>query len=181
MRSMTRFVVAVSFLAFLGIGLSVVQAADQKQTTNPKQTTDQKQTADPKQTTDQKQCQGQEQWRYTFRNGEWWYWLPAGRWVYWRDNRWNTYDPKNFTSRNCSGVVATNRNGSTDGNRVATESDVRPFYGHALSDADRRPVEANNEVGPFYGHALPSEVIGRWRDNGSVRPFYGHAVSAAGD
>src|ERR1017187_7913757 len=63
MRSMTRFIVAVSFFAFAGIGLSAVQAEDQKQTTGEKQTTD------------QKQSQGQDQWRYTFRNGEWWYWL----------------------------------------------------------------------------------------------------------
>ena len=169
MRSMARFVVAASFLAFAGLGLSAVQAAEQKQAT------------DQKQTTDQKQGQGQDQWRYTFHNGEWWYWLPASRWVYWRDSRWNAYDPKTYTSPSSSGVVATSRNGSTYGSRAANGSDIRPFYGHAVSDLDRRPLEANNEVGPFYGHALPSEVFGGWRARRSIRPFYGHAVSSSGD
>src|SRR5664280_1684980 len=122
MRSMTRFVVTASFLAFAGLGLSAVQAAEQKQTADQKQTTD--------------RSQGQDQWRYTFHNGEWWYWLSAGRWVYWRDSRWNAYDPKTFTSPNSSGVVATSQNGSTYGSRTTNDSDIRPFYGHAVSDLD---------------------------------------------
>jgi hypothetical protein len=152
--------------AVIVLGFSVVQAAEQKQAD------------DQKQTTDQKQSQGQDQWRYTFHNGEWWYWLPTNRWVYWRDSRWNAYDPKTFTYPNASGVVAT---GSTYGSRAATDSDIRPFYGHALSGLDRRPLETNNEVGPFYGHALPSEVFGGWRARRSIRPFYGHAISSYSD
>jgi hypothetical protein len=170
MRSIAWFLVAASLLVFTGLGLSAVQAAEQKQAT-----------ADQKQTTDQKQGQGQDQWRYARHNGEWWYWLPANRWVYWRDSRWNTYDPKTFTYPNATGVVATSRNGSTDGSRAASNSDIRPFYGHAESNLDRRPLEANNEVGPFYGHALPSEVFGGWRARRSIRPFYGHAVSSYSD
>ena len=42
---------------------------------------------------------------------------------------------------------------------IASTQDNRPFYGHALSDIDRRPLVRNEEVGPFYGHALPSEVL----------------------
>ena len=114
-------------------------------------------------------------------NGEWWYWLPAGRWVYWRDNRWNDYDPKTFTGPVSSGVVATSRAGSSQGSQAAANSDIRPFYGHAQSSLDRRPLEEDNEVGPFYGHALPSEVFGGWRGRRSIRPFYGHAVSSDGD
>ena len=68
-----------------------------------------------------------------------------------------------------------------DGSQAAADSDIRPFYGHAISNLDRRTLEANNEVGPFYGHALPSEVFGGWRDRRSIRPFYGHAVSSDGD
>lgn len=168
MRSIVRSVVIASFLAITAFGLSAVQAAEQKQA------------ADQKQTTDQQPGQGQDQWRYTCHNGEWWYWLPANRWVYWRDNRWNDYDPKTFAARNFSGVVASSQIGPGYGSRAANNSDVRPFYGHALSNLDRRPLEANNEVGPFYGHALPSEVFG-WRARRSVQPYYGHAASSSGD
>ena len=125
MRSIARFVVDCEFLAIIVLGLSAVQAAEQKQAADQKQAVDQKKTAD------QKQGQGQDQWRYTFHNGEWWYWLPADRWVYWRDNRWNDYDPKTFTYPNASGVVVTSRNGSSYGSRAADNSDIRPFYGHA--------------------------------------------------
>jgi hypothetical protein len=169
MRFIARSVVVASFLAVRALGLSAVQAAEQKQA------------ADQKQTTTQKPGQGQDQWRYTFHNGEWWYWLPASRWVYWRDNRWNDYNPKTFVFLNSSGVLATNQTGSNYGSRTANDSDIRPFYGHAQSDLDRRPLEANNEVGPFYGHALPNEVFGGWRARRSVRPFYGHAASSNGD
>lgn len=127
---------------------------------------------------EQDQAQTQDHWRYTFHNGEWWYWLPAGRWVYWRGGRWNDYDPKTYVSNGSSGAVSTGRRGPSSASQAAAASDIRPFYGHALSNLDRRPVQANNEVGPFYGHALPSEVFGVWRGRGSVRPFYGHATSA---
>lgn len=167
MRFIARSVVIAGFLATIVLGLSTVQAAEQKRAADQKQTTVQK--------------QGQDQWRYTFHNGEWWYWLPANRWVYWRDSRWNAYDSKTFTYPNASGVVVTSRNGSSYGSRAADNSDIRPFYGHAVSDLDRRSLEANNEAGPFYGHALPSEVFGGWRARRSIRPFYGHAVSSNDD
>ena len=167
MRSMVRFVAVASFLAVTALSLSVAQAAEQKQA------------ADQKQTVDQKQGRRQDLWRYTFHNGEWWYWLPTNRWVYRRDDRWNAYDPKTFTSANSSGVVATTQNGFTDGSQADTDSDIRPFYGHAYSNLDRRRLQTNNEVGPFYGHALPSEVFGGWRARRSIRPFYGHAVSSS--
>ena len=108
-------------------------------------------------------------------NGEWWYWLPENRWVFCRDNAWNNYNPKTCTSRNSSGGIATNFAGS--GNSSGDASDVRLFYGHAISNLDRRPVETDNEVGPFYGHVLPSEILGN-RPHNSIRPFYGHAVSS---
>lgn len=154
MRPRVRFVVLVGFLCVAAFSLAAVRAAEQGT------------------------GQGQNQWRYTFHNGQWWYWLPAGRWVYWRDNRWNDYDPKTFTSSNSSGVVAAGRAGSSSESRATTQSDVRPFYGHALSNLDRRRLQENNEVGPFYGHALPSEVFGPCRARRSVAPFYGHAVSS---
>jgi hypothetical protein len=167
MGSMTRFVVVVSLLAFVGLGLSTVQAVEQKQGAGQKQTTGQKQV--------------QDQWRYTFHDGEWWYWLPTSRWVYWRDNQWNAFDSKTYVAPNSSGVVATARSGSTYGSRTFDNSDIRPFYGHAESILDRRSLQINEEVGPFYGHALPGEVLGGWRTGSAIRPFYGHAVSEYGD
>jgi len=166
MRSVTRFVVVASFLAFAELGLSVVPAAEQGQAADQKQTTDQK--------------QGQDQWRYTLYNGEWWYWLPADRWVYWRDGRWNAYDSGTFTSPTSDGVLAAGRNGSAKGSRAANGAEIRPFYGHSVSDLDRRPLEPNNETGPFYGRALPSDILGGWRARRSIRPFYGRAVSSGG-
>jgi hypothetical protein len=169
MRATTWFLLVVSVLAFAGLGLSGAQAAEQGQAPA--------------------QAQGQDQWRYLFHNGEWWYWMPQGRWVYWRDNHWNNYDPRTFTydyptltARDCPvGVAPGSSVGSTYGSRAAPASDVRPFYGHAISNLDRRPLEIDNETGPFYGHALPSEVFGGWRDRQSSRPFYGHAVSSSGN
>jgi hypothetical protein len=167
MFSKTRFAVVVVFLAFVGLGVSAVQAAEQKQT------------LDQKQTTDQKQGQNQDQWRYTFHNGEWWYWLPEGRWVYWRNSQWNAYDPKNYASPNSSRIIVTGRNGSSYGNQAANDADIRPFYGHSESNLDRRSQKDTSEIGPFYGHALPSDVFSGWRARRASRPFYGHAV--AGD
>jgi hypothetical protein len=154
MRSIVRFVLVATVLAGMAGGLSTIQAAEQSAT------------------------QGQDQWRYTFHNGEWWYWLPANRWVYWRDNRWNDYNPKAYTSPHSAGAISAASTGSSSANRAPTASDIRPFYGHALSNLDRRPLEANSEVGPFYGHALPSEVFSASRERRSIRPFYGHAVSS---
>jgi hypothetical protein len=154
MRSLARFVLVASFLTGVAGGLSAVQAAEPNV------------------------AYGQDQWRYTFHNGEWWYWLPANRWVYWRDNQWNDYNPQTFKSRCSTGAIPTTRSRSSSDNRAATDSDIRPFYGHAQSNLDRRPLEENSEVGPFYGHVLPSEVFGDWRERRSIRPFYGHAVSS---
>ena len=151
MRSKTFFIVVVGVLAVAAFGLATLQAADQTAAS-----------------------QGQDQWRYTFHNGEWWYWLPANRWVYWRDNQWNDYYPNTSTATQSADVAGTVSNGS----RASGESDVRPFYGHALSDLDRRTLAPGSEVGPFYGNALPNEVIGRWRSRSAVRPFYGHAISS---
>ena len=94
-------------------------------------------------------------WRYTLHNGEWWYWLPAGRWVYWRDNRWNDYNPQTFTFLLV--LRRAGRIGEVKKSFTST-SDIRPFYGHAHSNLDRRPLIENGEVGPFYGHAA-DEVL----------------------
>jgi len=159
MLSMTRFAIVASVLAIGQLGLSAVSAADQ--TTK----------------------QGQAQWRYTFHNGEWWYWLPTARWVYWRDNQWNDYDARTYTSIRSSRfipasstVISDSSAGSTSGSHAAANSDIRPFYGHSQSNLDRRTLDENSEVGPFYGHALPNEVFGRGRH--STSPFYGHAISS---
>ena len=151
MRCILRFLLVVNVLACMEFCLSTAQAAEPAQTKN------------------------QNQWRYVLHNGEWWYWLPENRWVYWRDNKWNDYNRQTYTSPNSSGGIAANL--AVSGNRAVDASDIRPFYGHALSNLDRRPVEADNEVGPFYGHVLPSEIFG-YRSRNSMRPFYGHAVSS---
>jgi hypothetical protein len=165
MCSITRFVIVACVLAFAGLGLSAVQAAEQKQTADQKQTTLQK--------------QGQDQRRYTFHNGEWWYWLPTSRWVYWRDNRWNDYKPQTYVSPHSSAIVTTGRVGPSYGSQADSDSDIHPFYGRTIADLDRRPVEENGEIGPFYGNALPSDVFGARRTRG-FRPFYGRAVSSYG-
>jgi hypothetical protein len=175
MRSMRRLVVVASFLALAGLGLSAVLAADSKQSAGQGQVVQQKQSDH------QKQGPTQDRWRYTFHNGEWWYWLPTDRWVYWRNDRWNDYDPKAYTAPVSPGGSVASRTGSTDGSRAVNDSDIRPFYGHAVSNLDRRTLEENNEVGPFYGHALPSEVFGPGRGRRGIRPFYGHAVSSSGE
>jgi hypothetical protein len=151
MRFLARLLIVAGALAVAALGLATVQAADQ---TAP--------------------SQGQDQWRYTFHNGQWWYWLPANRWVYWRDNQWNDYGSKTSKAAPSRDAVATTPNSS----RVSEESDVRPFYGHALSDFDRRTLEPGSEIGPFYGNALPNEVFGGWRSRSAVRPFHGHAISS---
>ena len=153
MCSMKWFVVVAGFLAVMAVNFSTVRAAD------PKQSVAQGQVAEQKQSGEQKQPQDQDRWRFTFHNGEWWYWLPTNRWVFWRDHRWNDFNPKTYTAPVSSGTAETRQNGTTS--RDGTNgSDIRPFYGHAQSTLDRRPLEANNEVGPFYGHALPNEVFG---------------------
>jgi hypothetical protein len=121
------------------------------------------------------QTKNQNQWRYAFHNSEWWYWLPENRWVYWRDNKWNDYNRQTYTAPNSSICIPSNLAGS--GRRTADTTDIRPFYGHALSNLDRSGVQADNEVGPFYGHVLPGELFG-YRSSNSIRPFYGHAVSS---
>ena len=175
MRCVLRGVAVASFLAVSAFAFSTVQAADQKPAASQKQTTTQKLT------TNQRQSQRQDRWRYTFYNGEWWYWLPTNKWVYRRGSRWNAYDPKTFTYPSLPGPVASNSYGSTYRTQGVRDLDNRPFYGHALSALDRRPLETNEEVGPFYGHALPSEFFGPWRARSANRPFYGHAISSAGD
>jgi hypothetical protein len=167
MCSKTRFFVVASILVFIGLGITTVQAAEQKKTTGQKQTTSRQKV--------------QNQWRYTFHNSEWWYWLPTARWVYWRNNQWNAYNPKTYVAPNSAGVVASTRSGTTSGSRAFDDLDVRPFYGHAESNLDRRSLQMNEEVGPFYDHALPSEVFDGWRSRGSNQPFYGHAGSTNGD
>ncbi len=156
MRFLLPLTVVASLFAVANIGFSATQAAEQQP------------------------AQRQDQWRYTFHNGEWWYWLPAGRWVYWRDNRWNDFNPKAYIAPKSPGPATASGGGSSVANRSAAApaaSDTRPFYGHALSSLDRRPLEEDSEVGPFYGHALPTEVFGPWRARRGLRPFYGHAVS----
>jgi hypothetical protein len=184
MRSTVRFIAVASFAAVLVFGLAVGQAAekkatDQKQTTDQKKapTAEKKQTTDKKPSTDQKHDPRQDRWRYTHHNGEWWYWLPTSHWVYWRDNRWNAYDAKTYTYPVFTGASAVWRGGLTVGGQQAVDEwDIRPFYGHAVSDLDRRPLQANEEIGPFYGRVLPNEFFGPWRAQGGDRPFYGHAV-----
>ncbi len=144
MRSIIRCLLVVNILALLELGVSAAQAADKA--------------ADK--TADKPQAQSQNQWRFTFHNGEWWYWLPENHWVYWRNNKWNDYNPRTFTSINSSGLMPAGRSAWNYGSQAVTDSDNRPFYGHSLSTLDRRPLEENEETGPFYGHALPSEVFG---------------------
>ena len=181
MRYLAHVGVAAGILV---LGFSAVQAADQKQPPDQqKQTVDQKQTTDAKKSADQKQEQPQEQWRYTFHNGEWWYWLPKERWVYWRNNRWNDYDTATYVAPSYagtvpSGVIVTGRSGVTNGSAAVGDSEIRPYYGHAESTLDRRTLQTNEEVGPFYGRAMPDEFIGPWRSRRANRPFYGHAVSS---
>jgi hypothetical protein len=166
MRSLAQCILVAGCLAGTAMGASVVQAADQKPA-------------------DQRATQSTAQWRYTFHNCEWWYWLPSNRWVYWRNNQWNIYDPRTFTYRGTGlfaedGRTAIYGGAATYGSQAGTDSDNRPFYGHALSDWQGRSLEPNAEVGPFYGHALPSEFFGPWRSRSANRPFYGHAVSSYG-
>jgi hypothetical protein len=159
MKSMMRLLLVASVLAITGLGFSAVQAAE-------------KGPAKAK----QDKAPAQEQWRYTFHNSEWWYWMPANRWVYWRNNRWNDYNPQTYVSPGAMGVVAGYPTGWNNGSSTDINSDNRPFYGHATSGLDRRPLERNGEAGPFYGRALPSEVFEGLRSRDSSRPFYGHAI-----
>ncbi len=107
--------------------------------------------------------------------------------MYWRDGHWNSYESPSSVSQSSvpcpTGPVYGTAPGASygvwsgsdirpfyghslsnygpGGNQAWPQSDIRPFYGHSSSGLDqRRPVE-REEVGPFYGHALPSEVLGR--------------------
>jgi hypothetical protein len=146
--------VAAAFIAVAASGLPAAQSAEQRA---------------------KQDKQDQEQWRFTFHNGEWWYWLPANRWVYWRDNHWNDYDPQTFTYNSGARTVPAGRITTNYAGQTELNGDIRPFYGHSQSELDRRPLERNGEVGPFYGHTIPSEVFGPARRD--IRPYYGHAVS----
>jgi hypothetical protein len=185
-------VIIPSFLIAGALVLCAVQAAGtspntdreslaaKTQATDRGPATEQKQAKEQRATADQKQVQDHDRWRYTFHNGEWWCWLPEGRWVYWRGDRWNDYHAKSYAPP-ASALTASNSSGVAGSAPAANGGENRPFYGHALSNLDRRPLEANNEVGPFYGHALPREVFGPWRSRRANRPFYGHAISSSGD
>ena len=161
MRSVARSlwimaVVALAVVALAGVAIAATPAAAQTQA----------------------QDQAQNQWRYTFYNGQWWYWLPENRWVYWRDNRWNDYHPQTFVASNAAGFVPGAYAGSMYGNQAVPGSDIRPFYGHAVSQWGNLPQAENAETGPFYGRAMPGEVFGGWGwRRSSIRPFYGHAIS----
>jgi hypothetical protein len=163
MRAKALVGVAAAALVVAGIGLPAVEAAEQK----------------AKQDQSAKQDKpDQEQWRFTFHNGEWWYWLPTNRWVYWRNNRWNDYDPQTFVFNPATNAMPAGRVETRYySGQTAPNEDIRPFYGHSQSELDRRPLEPNGEVGPFYGHALPNEVFGPWRARRAIRPYYGHAIS----
>jgi hypothetical protein len=152
MRSVIQFVLMAGVFALTEIGLSSAYAAEQEQ---------------PK---------SQNQWRYVMHNGEWWYWMPDNRWVYWRDNKWNNYNSQTYLANKARLIYGAD-SGSRNVNQARSDSDIRPFYGHAQSNLDRRPLESE-EVGPFYGHTLPNEVFGYRRARSSIRPFYGHAVSS---
>jgi hypothetical protein len=154
MRSAVLFLLVG--VCFVLLGLSTSPAIGQVQTPNP------------------------DQWRYTFYNGEWWYWLPQDRWVYWRANRWNDYNPQTFHPNNGSTSAPCTYVGSTYGNQTLPESDIRPFYGHSLSQWGDG-YSGQDEIGPFYGHAMPGEVFGpRISRGSSIRPFYGHAAATYG-
>jgi hypothetical protein len=157
MRYLASLLLVAGGLVCLGLGVSTVDAADMGR------------------------AKGPDQWRYAWHQGQWWYWLPQGRWMYWRDGRWNSYDSEPVAACPTGGVAGV---GTSYG--VSTQSDIRPFYGHSLSnygqpgvdqgwpqtdirpfygqsfsDLDRRRPVEREEIGPFYGHALPSEVLGR--------------------
>jgi hypothetical protein len=164
-----RYLAAAPFLAagvilLMGFGLSpqAARAADAKTAARAKAT------ADPN------------AWRYVRFQDRWWYWLPEDRWVYWQNNRWNDFGSPT-TGRDASGAASRGVVGAQQpvyAGSAASSDEVRPFYGHALSDIYRGPSSAE-DIGPFYGHALPHEVLG----NGEVPryrrgPYYGHAGSS---
>ncbi len=120
----------------------------------------------------------QDQWRYVLFNGEWWYWLPESRWVYWRNGRWNDFVPPAAGADRASAAVARGRVGPATADPGTTQSEIRPFYGHAGSAIDYGPSR-EEDIGPFYGHALPRDVFG----SGAVPRFrrgpdYGRAGSS---
>ncbi len=173
MLTRTRLVAVVAAFAVAALTAAAVQAATEQKVVQQKGVAA------------AKQDQPKEQWRYTFHNGEWWYWLPTNRWVFWRGSRWNAYDPTTYASPTYTypaynGVMADGRGGWVYANGGVSTSANRPFYGHAVSGWDWRPVQPNEENRPFYGHALPSEFFGSWGSRWSNRPFYGHAVSYYG-
>jgi hypothetical protein len=117
--------------------------------------------------------------RYSFYNGEWWYRRPSGKWLYWRANRWNDYSPGTFVPNTTGSSSSPNATAPADsGSQALPESDIRPFYGHALSQWGSG-LSGEDEIAPFYGHAMPAEVFGGWRSRRfAIRPFYGHAASS---
>lgn len=181
MYSITRFAIVAGFLAVSGLGLSAIQAAEQKQGAQTKRAADKVQPTDQKQTAQEDQQKNQDRWRYTFHNDEWWYWLPSNRWVYWRNNRWNTYEPETYTLPNIAGDVAAESAQSGDADPSTDDSDVGPFYGRTIGDMDNRNTEADSEIGPFYGNPLPSDIFGKQGVPRGSRPPYGRAASSNGD
>lgn len=106
-------------------------------------------------------AQNPDQWRYVFHNGQWWYWLPQGRWVYWQGNRWNDYSPPPPVPTAAPPSATRNQTVRTYRNQEPADSDIRPFYGHALSQWGYAP-RGHDEIGPFYDHPAPSELLGAW-------------------
>ena len=148
MHCVTRFVVVASFLAFAELGLSVAQAAEQ----------DRLPTRNKPRIRSKAKINGGI--RFTTASGGTGCRRIGGSIGAWPMERLRFWD---FHFAAPDGVVAAGRNGSADGSRAANGSEIRPFYGHSVSDLDRRPLEANNETGPFYGRALPSDILGGWR------------------
>ena len=157
MRMTVRALAVAGFFAISAFGLSVAQAADQKQTTNQQQ---------------------EQHWRYLFYNSEWWYWLPTNQWVYWRGNQWNSYDSRTYTYPQIAGVssIASNGNGGSYGGGWAyagaavDNSDIGPYYGHAISSTPA-------EIGPYYEYPSPIVSFGSGGLYEANRPFYGHAIA----
>jgi len=131
-------------------------------------------------TQQQKDSQQKEsQWRYVFHKGVWWYWLPTNRWVYWQDSQWKDYAPP-VAANASSGAVVPGYAGTMQGSDAGSGSDIRPFYGRALSNGYYGGW-GGSEIRPFYGRALMGRFGGgSWSGYDEVRPFYGHAGSSYG-
>jgi hypothetical protein len=178
MYFLSRGILVAGCFAVANLGCAVLGAETSKQVSSQPPMIEKK--VDEK-IVDQKQKASQDDWRYTFRNGEWYYWLPTNHWVYWRNHQWNNYDPKTFISRHAFLSTLANGAGSSSTGVALSEMDERPFYGHSVSTPDRRPLERNGEVGPFYGHTLPNEIFGNRTSGEPNRPSYGHAVSTSNE